>query len=112
MLLPIVLADRDPDRAASSTWCWPSYAAPGAGSRRSTPDKQHLHHRLLEIGHSHRRAVLIMWLWAALIAFGIVLVSLYAGPLVWLVAGGCWPLVTVAADVRRAPGRHRPGAGE
>ena len=28
------------------------------------PDKQHLHHRLLEIGHSQRRAVLIMWLWA------------------------------------------------
>ncbi len=29
-----------------------------------SPDKLHLHHRLLEIGHSHRRAVLIMWLWA------------------------------------------------
>ena len=34
------------------------------------PDKEHLHHRLLEIGHSQRRAVLIMWLWAGLIAFG------------------------------------------
>ena len=31
------------------------------------PDKQHLHHRLLEIGHSHRRAVLmILYLWSAL----------------------------------------------
>ena len=28
------------------------------------PDKEHLHHRLLEIGHSQRRAVLIMYLWA------------------------------------------------
>ena len=47
------------------------------------PDKEHLHHRLLEIGHSQRRAVLIMWLWAGLIAFGGVLVSLYSGPLTW-----------------------------
>ena len=46
------------------------------------PDKEHLHHRLLEIGHSQRRAVLIMWMWAGLIAFGAVLVSLYSGPLV------------------------------
>lgn len=41
-------------------------------------DKQHLHHRLLEIGHSHRRAVGIMWLWAALIGFGMVALSLYS----------------------------------
>ena len=47
------------------------------------PDKEHLHHRLLEIGHTQRRAVLIMWLWAGLIAFGGVLASLYSGPIVW-----------------------------
>jgi len=47
------------------------------------PDKQHLHHRLLEIGHSHRGAVLIMWLWAALTSFGLVVALLYAGPKVW-----------------------------
>jgi UDP-GlcNAc:undecaprenyl-phosphate GlcNAc-1-phosphate transferase len=52
-----------------------------AGRSPFAPDKQHLHHRLLEIGHSHRRAVLIMWLWAALIAFGGVLASLYANRL-------------------------------
>jgi len=54
-----------------------------AGRSPFSPDKQHLHHRLLEIGHSQRRAVLIMWLWAALIAFGAVLAGLYAGPWVW-----------------------------
>ena len=43
------------------------------------PDKEHLHHRLLEFGHSQRRAVLVMWLWAGLIAFGAVLISLYSG---------------------------------
>ena len=39
--------------------------------RRSpfAPDKQHLHHRFLEIGHSHRRAVLLLYFWSALIAF-------------------------------------------
>ena len=51
-----------------------------AGRSPFAPDKQHLHHRLLEIGHSQRRAVLIMWMWAALVAFGTVLVSLYSGP--------------------------------
>jgi UDP-GlcNAc:undecaprenyl-phosphate GlcNAc-1-phosphate transferase len=54
-----------------------------AGRSPFAPDKLHLHHRLLEIGHSQRRAVLIMWLWAALIGFGSVLASLYTGPVVW-----------------------------
>ncbi len=58
-----------------------------AGRSPFSPDKQHLHHRLLEIGHSQRRAVLIMWLWAALIAFGMVLASLYTGPLMWISLG-------------------------
>ena len=35
----------------------------------STPDKMHLHHRLLEIGHTQRRAVIIMYLWTALLTF-------------------------------------------
>ncbi|OZG68657.1 MraY family glycosyltransferase [Bifidobacterium eulemuris] len=34
------------------------------------PDRMHLHHRMLKIGHSVRGAVLILWGWAALIAFG------------------------------------------
>jgi UDP-GlcNAc:undecaprenyl-phosphate GlcNAc-1-phosphate transferase len=55
-----------------------------AGRSPFAPDKQHLHHRLLEIGHSQRRAVLIMWLWAGLVAFGTVLASLYSG---WWVVG-------------------------
>ncbi len=55
-----------------------------AGRSPFAPDKQHLHHRLLEIGHSHRRAVLIMWLWAGLIAFGTVFASLYTGREVWI----------------------------
>ncbi|MCW2913411.1 MAG: glycosyl transferase family 4, partial [Actinomycetia bacterium] len=38
------------------------------GKSPFAPDKQHLHHRLLELGHSHRRAVLIMYFWVGLLA--------------------------------------------
>ncbi|WP_405794699.1 MraY family glycosyltransferase [Streptomyces sp. NBC_01506] len=41
-------------------------------------DRGHLHHRLLEIGHSHSRSVLIMYFWSALIAFGVVLYSVHS----------------------------------
>jgi UDP-GlcNAc:undecaprenyl-phosphate GlcNAc-1-phosphate transferase len=54
-----------------------------AGRSPFSPDKQHLHHRLLEIGHSQRRAVIIMWLWAGLIGFGTVLISLYRENWTW-----------------------------
>lgn len=66
-----------------------------AGRSPFSPDKQHLHHRLLEIGHSHRRAVLIMWLWAGLIAFGGVLASLYASRLTVVIIA-VWVVLTVA----------------
>ncbi len=47
-------------------------------------DKMHLHHRLLEIGHSQRRAVLLIYLWAAVLAFGTVALSLFdALAVVW-----------------------------
>jgi UDP-GlcNAc:undecaprenyl-phosphate GlcNAc-1-phosphate transferase len=31
-------------------------------------DKEHIHHRLMDIGHSHPRAVLLMYLWSVLIS--------------------------------------------
>ncbi len=31
-------------------------------------DKGHLHHRLMNLGHGHRRAVLILWTWTALLS--------------------------------------------
>jgi UDP-GlcNAc:undecaprenyl-phosphate GlcNAc-1-phosphate transferase len=40
------------------------------GERPWQPDKQHLHHRMLQIGHGHRRAVLLLWLWAAVASLG------------------------------------------
>src|SRR6266545_4348012 len=32
------------------------------------PDKEHIHHQLREIGHTHRRAVLTMYFWSVLLA--------------------------------------------
>ncbi len=42
----------------------------------STPDKNHLHHRLLRLGHGHRRSVLILWAWTVLLS-GFILFPLY-----------------------------------
>jgi UDP-GlcNAc:undecaprenyl-phosphate GlcNAc-1-phosphate transferase len=42
------------------------------GANIFTPDKEHLHHRLLERGHSHRRAVMLMHAGTALLAFATV----------------------------------------
>jgi UDP-GlcNAc:undecaprenyl-phosphate GlcNAc-1-phosphate transferase len=61
-------------------------------------DKMHLHHRLLEIGHSQRRAVLLVYLWAGLLAFGAVSVTLFASVAVfWIVGFGL--LLTVLVSV-------------
>jgi UDP-GlcNAc:undecaprenyl-phosphate GlcNAc-1-phosphate transferase len=50
-------------------------------SRRSgvaTADKEHLHHRLMRLGHGQRRAVLILWGWTAALS-GLVLYPAYTG---------------------------------
>jgi UDP-GlcNAc:undecaprenyl-phosphate GlcNAc-1-phosphate transferase len=74
-----------------------------AGRSPFAPDKQHLHHRLLEIGHSHRRAVVVMWIWTALVAFGVVVVALVGG---WqsMVGVGVVLVLTVALTLWRPRG--------
>ncbi|MER7398663.1 MraY family glycosyltransferase, partial [Streptomyces sp. NPDC000151] len=56
------------------------------GQSPFTADRGHLHHRLLEVGHSHSRAVLIMYFWSGLIAFGAVAYSVNNAS-VWIVLG-------------------------
>ncbi len=46
------------------------------GTGFHTPDKDHIHHRLLRLGHGHRRSVLILWAWTALLS-GFVLFPLF-----------------------------------
>lgn len=47
-------------------------------------DKEHIHHRLMDIGHSHRQAVLLMYLWSALISGCALAVALIDGRLLVL----------------------------
>jgi UDP-GlcNAc:undecaprenyl-phosphate GlcNAc-1-phosphate transferase len=44
-------------------------------------DKEHIHHRLIDIGHSHRSAVLLMYLWSALISASALAIGLIDGRL-------------------------------
>jgi UDP-GlcNAc:undecaprenyl-phosphate GlcNAc-1-phosphate transferase len=77
-----------------------------AGMSPFSPDKMHLHHRLLEIGHSQRRAVLLIYLWAGVLAFGAVALTFIADPVVvlWTVGFGLL-LAALASAVPRM--RHR-----
>ncbi len=69
-------------------------------------DRGHLHHLLIAFGHSHRRAVLVLYFWSAVIAFGSV------GPaflpwerlLPWLIVGAALGVVLTALGTRPAPG--------
>jgi UDP-GlcNAc:undecaprenyl-phosphate/decaprenyl-phosphate GlcNAc-1-phosphate transferase len=75
------------------------------GQSPFAPDKMHLHHRLLSIGHSHRRAVLIMYFWAALLSFGAVALSITGGTVEVLVVIGA--LVVVGVVVVLSPRARR-----
>jgi len=66
------------------------------------PDKQHLHHRLLQRGHSQPRAVLLMYLWTALLSFGAIAVGLAS---LWWVAAIWLAGVAVAVVLTLVPGR-------
>jgi UDP-GlcNAc:undecaprenyl-phosphate GlcNAc-1-phosphate transferase len=44
-------------------------------------DKEHIHHRLMEIGHTHRQAVLLMYLWSLLISGSALAIGLINGRL-------------------------------
>lgn len=39
-----------------------------SGKGVATADKDHLHHRLVRLGHGHRRTVWILWAWTALLS--------------------------------------------
>jgi UDP-GlcNAc:undecaprenyl-phosphate/decaprenyl-phosphate GlcNAc-1-phosphate transferase len=81
-----------------------------AGVSFSTPDKMHLHHRLLQIGHSQRRVVLLIYMWVGILAFGAVGTSLMDRRLVLLLlaAGLLFALlVTAVPSLRVAVGLRR-----
>jgi UDP-GlcNAc:undecaprenyl-phosphate/decaprenyl-phosphate GlcNAc-1-phosphate transferase len=84
-----------------------------AGMSPFAPDRKHLHHRMLDIGHSHRSSVLIMYLWAALFAGSVVWLSIVRTPLFVLASvtvGGMLALLLVSMPRFRPWGRPAAGA--
>jgi UDP-GlcNAc:undecaprenyl-phosphate GlcNAc-1-phosphate transferase len=59
---------------ADAVWAFARRTASGQGFH--TPDKNHIHHRLMRLGHGQRRTVIILWSWTALLC-GFVLVPLF-----------------------------------
>ncbi|HVB19369.1 MAG TPA: MraY family glycosyltransferase [Acidimicrobiales bacterium] len=59
---------------ADATWAFVRRTASGQGFH--TPDKNHIHHRLMRLGHGHRRTVVLLWAWTALLC-GFVLLPLF-----------------------------------
>ncbi|HSP59449.1 MAG TPA: MraY family glycosyltransferase [Ornithinimicrobium sp.] len=74
-----------------------------AGQLPWKPDRGHLHHRLLDIGHSHRRAVVVLYLWSGLIAVGAVS---FAYLPVWVSVLGIVLLLALAIALTRRPERE------
>jgi UDP-GlcNAc:undecaprenyl-phosphate GlcNAc-1-phosphate transferase len=78
-------------------------------------DKQHLHHRLLERGHSQRRAVMLMYVWSALVSFGVIVLGLVRGDRQWAVVAGVGLIAFVLLLFtlgRPVKSRHRVNRGE
>lgn len=74
-------------------------------------DKEHLHHHLMDIGHGHRQAVLLMFLWSALVSGGALAVGLIDSRLwVGLILLGAGTLFLVTALPRLARRRATNGA--
>jgi len=76
----------------------------GAGKSPFTADRKHLHHRLLDMGHSHFHAVLIFYAWTTVVAFGCLAFLFLPGGWVAVALGlglvGC-SIVTLAPLSRR-----------
>lgn len=53
-------------------------------------DRAHLHHRLLDMGHTHQQAVLILYAWTAVLAMG---------TLMFLFVAWYWALVIIAVGL-------------
>lgn len=78
------------------------------GKSPFAPDRMHLHHRLLQLGHSHRRAVLVLYLWTALIAFPAALLAVWTLPAVLAVLGlGTVVVVALTLGPLRSSRRKR-----
>ena len=83
-----------------------------AGKWWFVADKQHLHHRLLERGHSQRRAVMLMYIWSALVSFGVIVLGLVRTERQWTVVAvvALCALVLLLVTLGRPVGEKVPPA--
>lgn len=65
------------------------------GQSPFSADRLHLHHRLLALGHTHRRVALVMYSWVSVVAFGAVSFSVFPP----LIASGLILLAAVLASI-------------
>jgi UDP-GlcNAc:undecaprenyl-phosphate GlcNAc-1-phosphate transferase len=80
-----------------------------AGQSPFEADRKHLHHRLQNMGHSYMQTVLLMYLWTALFAGGLVGLSQLHISLFWL---ALLTLVMVVALLLATMPRLRPWNGK
>ncbi len=78
-----------------------------AGKSPFAADRQHIHHRLQDFGHSHLGSVLVFYLWTALISISCLLLFLIPGAMVgWFFVPGLiatltytvWPVFTAPKE--------------
>ena len=76
----------------------------GAGKSPFSADRKHLHHRLLDMGHSRLHATLIFYAWTAVISVGSLLFFVTEPAIaLWFIGGG----LVVCALATLAPLSHR-----
>ena len=87
-----------------------------AGKSPFAPDRKHLHHRMLDMGHSDRDAVLIFYAWTAIVGLSVLLMyigttagwpGLYIPGVIYFLAGAAACLVVTFLPSHRTPA-HRP----
>jgi len=83
-----------------------------AGKSPFSPDRKHLHHRMLDLGHRDRDAVLIFYAWTAVISFAVLLMYIgtredwagqYWGGVAFGVVGIAACLTVTLLPSRRSP---------
>jgi len=72
-------------------------------------DKEHIFHHLLDIGHGHRGAVLLMYLWSALVCGSALAIGVIDGRLVAGAIVGCALVLFLVTALPRLLERRRNG---
>ncbi|WJY67837.1 MraY family glycosyltransferase [Corynebacterium auris] len=74
---------------------WAVIRRTARGQSPFAADAGHIHHRLLRLGHTHRRTVLVLYLWVSAVAFGAVSYSIV--PVTWATGFTVAALLAAAA---------------